>query len=149
MTTIVPVRLRRTLYHRLFGGPTLQPLCLVLWVSMLVGTAARAARGEHGSALSGAVFFAGVWALGATGWAEADEHGIRWRGYWPTAVGWGEVREVRSETHGIGLQGVRTLLVVQTVTRRRPIGPAAGRGANQRGFGAALQQLAATRAGRD
>lgn len=153
MTTTVPVRLHRTLYHRLFGGPILQPLYLTLWVLMLVGAGARAARGEDGGALIAtiilAVVIAVIWGLGATGWAEADERGIRWRSYLPTTVGWGDVRGVEGESHGTGLQGVRTLLVVQTATRRRSVGPAAGRGPNQRRFLADLQQLAAARAGRD
>lgn len=151
MTSIAPVRLRRTLYHRLFGGPILQPLLLLVWVLLLASAVVRGARGQDGGLVARVVVglvVAAVWTLGATGWAMADERGIRWRSYWPVTVTWSDVRGVAERSYGTGLLGVRVLAVVQTATRRRTIVPAAGRGPLQREFLAQVQELAAGRAGR-
>ncbi|MBO0870156.1 MAG: hypothetical protein J2P15_16480 [Micromonosporaceae bacterium] len=78
------VRLRRSLSARLFSSGPQIFLTLAAAMTVLIVVAAILTRRAHLEFwyydLIDALLFA-LWLRGATAWAEADEHGVRWR-YW-------------------------------------------------------------------
>lgn len=151
-TTSGRVRLRRTWNARLFGSWS--QLALTLYAAAFL--ALLGLQGASGS-LSGRYWYfylvdavvAVLWLRGITAWAEADEHGVRWRYWTKTDLPWRRVERVALGERAV-LASPQPLprtrepaILVRTKSHDTEIiWPARGMSRRRREFGTALLALA-------
>jgi hypothetical protein len=145
------IELDRPPWARLLSGFRLQGLIAlftVLLAARAIGQAAGAIDSGSpplGGTLLATLAFLLVLLVGATGHAEADEAGVRWRYYAPHSYRWDEIERIELQVVGVGITGVRHLIGVRAGGRTHRITPAAEGGAGRARFGRALAELAAAR----
>jgi hypothetical protein len=145
------IGLDRTMPGRLWGGTRLQPLVLtfvVLGAVRIIGMAAGLIDDQSLPLTWTAIIWAVLVALlfvGVTGWAAADDEGVRWRYYRTHQYAWSEIEQLCLDTKVVGINAVRYLLVVRAHGRRHQIVPAHMAGPGRKAF---ARELAATAAAR-
>lgn len=145
------IRLRRTLLARLVSGARLQLLYTTLAVLVAlraVGQASGAVDDDSlpiGATLLVLLALVALVAVGATGHAEADDAGVRWRYYLSHDHAWSEIEGIELQVVGVSIVGVRHLMFVRAGGRRHKVTPACGRGRDHVRFAAELLALAGRR----
>lgn len=138
------IRLHRSLYGRVVGGARLQPLVALFVVLLPIRLIVLAAGASHDQSLPiGAtalvlLAFVVVLLAGATGWAEADDAGVRWRYYLRHQFGWHEIEQIRLVVKGVSIGGVLHQLVVRAGGRDHVVIPAHAAGSGRVAFGRQL-----------
>jgi hypothetical protein len=128
---------------RLQGVFVIFALPLLVRVVALVGGSGRAGQPGLAVTLLAVLVLAGAGAVGATGWAEADGAGVRWR-YWSRhSYAWSDIDGLELQAVGVGMTGVRHLVAVRVHGRSHRITPASDGGRHAREFGRRLVELAA------
>jgi hypothetical protein len=143
--------LERPVPFRLWFGSRLQALATTFAVVVVIVLVARAAGsgGKHGlTAVQGLILLLVLLvavAIGATGHAEFDASGVRWRYYAARSFGWNEIERVELARYVIGITARVLAIDVYVGGRRHRVTPATNGGAGRDRFGRALAATAAAR----
>lgn len=145
------IRLRRPLWARLLSGARLQALVALLVVLVALRAIGLLAGVIHdnsaplGATLLVLLALVVLLAVGATGYAVADETGVRWRYYARHAHAWSEIERVDLEAVGVSLIAVRHTVSLRVAGRRHVITPASDGGSGRVEFGRDLAAAATAR----
>jgi hypothetical protein len=140
-----PIRLRRSVFGRLFGGTPVQLPAAIALVIFPIAFASSHSHPVRFIVIIGVV--AALWVLGFTAHAEADQDGLRWRTIMPRTFRWDEIERLARVANPLSMstRRVRAVLVVRVRGRNRPIWPASMAGPNLMEFAERLGAMAVQR----